>query len=62
MGKKHVIALYEVKVEDTTKRLDVARAPFNGPFLQHTHLLQICMKKIHNDLMNQNEALKHELK
>jgi hypothetical protein len=49
-------------VEITTKSLDVIRSPFDGHLLQHTQLLQPWMKKIHNDLMNWNEALKYELK
>ena len=29
-----------------------ARFPFGGPLLQHTHLLQTFMKRIHNNLMD----------
>ena len=57
MGKKHITVSYWNESEYYNQSLDVARSPSDDSFLQHTHLLQFWMKKIHNDLMNWNEAL-----
>jgi len=63
LWKRNISLHYiKMKVEITTKILDVARSPLDDSFLQHTHLLWPWMKKIQNDLMNTNEALKYELK
>jgi hypothetical protein len=45
--------LYYIKIKWKIQpnNLEFAKFPFGGPFLQHTHLLQTCMNRIHNNLM-----------
>ena len=38
IGKKCIVVLNEMESGEYKPCLDVARSPFNGSFLQHTHL------------------------
>ena len=60
MGKKHITVSYNNESGDYNQSLDVARSPRDDHLLQHRHFLQSWMKKIYNDLMNWNEALKND--